>query len=67
MSKRAATGDTNNERYGRSKRTRGVEEKEDGAETGSELMAFLFKTLDQKNVDYVDNVNAFLVELLHKV
>ncbi|GMH84352.1 hypothetical protein TrST_g729 [Triparma strigata] len=50
----------------RSKRTRGVEEKEDGAETGSELMAFLFKTLDQKNVDYVNNVNAFLVGLLHK-
>ena len=58
------------------------EEKEDGAEIGSkgflppleavnsqssrQLMALLFKTLDQKNVDYVDNVNAFLVGLLHK-
>ncbi|GMI06739.1 hypothetical protein TrVE_jg14352, partial [Triparma verrucosa] len=29
-------------------------------------MALLFKILDQKNVDYVDNVNAFLVGLLHK-
>ena len=29
-------------------------------------MALLFKTLDQKNVDYVDNVNAFLEGLLHK-
>ncbi|GMH51282.1 hypothetical protein TrST_g10864, partial [Triparma strigata] len=75
MSKRSAT-DIDDNGDGR-KRTRGVEEKEDGAETGSEsppspssssrqLMALLFKTLDQKNVDYVDNVNAFLVGLLHK-
>ena len=76
MPKRAATDtvdDTSND--GRSKRTKAGEEKEDGAETRSEpphlsssrqLMALLFKTLDQKNIDYVYKVNAFLVGLLHK-
>ena len=82
MSKRSAND--SKDCYGRPKRTRGVEEKEDGAETGSEslcpsssseavnsqssrdLMALLFKSLEDKNVIYVDNVNAFLIGLLHK-
>ena len=29
-------------------------------------MALLFKSLEDKNVIYVDNVNAFLIGLLHK-
>ncbi|GMI03135.1 hypothetical protein TrVE_jg3435 [Triparma verrucosa] len=36
------------------------------SQSSRQLMALLFKTLDQKNVDYVDKVNAFLVGLLHK-
>ena len=36
------------------------------SQSSRKLMALLFKTLDQKKVDYVDKVNAFLVGLLHK-
>ncbi|GMI06310.1 hypothetical protein TrVE_jg7682 [Triparma verrucosa] len=81
MSKRAANH--NDHCDGSLERTRGVEEKGDGAENGSEpphppsseavssqssrqLMALLFERLDQKNVDYVENVNIVLIGLLHK-
>ena len=79
MSKRSANDIIDYD--GRPKRTRGVEEKEDGAETGSEslcpsssseavnsqssrdLMALLFKSLEEKNVDHFKEVNALIAGL----
>ncbi|GMH94725.1 hypothetical protein TrST_g5810 [Triparma strigata] len=72
MPKRSANDDIvndSNDGDGRSKRTKTDEEKEDGAETGSEpphLGPHLSSSSEAKNVDYVENVNAFLVGLLHK-
>ena len=79
MSKRSAND--SKDCYGRPKRMRGVEEKEDGAETGSksprpssssdadksqssrDLMALLFKSLEEKNVDHFKEVNALIAGL----